>query len=552
MNREHLLALLKATRPALLENEPAGGWTLDQLQAKLTEALTPPPVVTPLPTRVEPVVVPAVTPAVLPELVKLQEAARQTQQQLADLQRQTLVRDRQAIVSATIGVSNLVRYPAAKVVVEKRMAELLETADPAAFEKVLKDTIADQLAVVQAAQPEPGRVTQFGGRAHVTVAEAETWSKAMDGMLAGADLDKVPRFRSPKHAYAIIKGVHGPIEFISASQMLREAVAYQPKTEYGLDNPLRESVSTGSWAELLGDSITRRMLAEYSTDALQTWRRIVSEVSGPRDFRTNRRMRLGGYGDLPTVSEGGTYLTMSSPTDEEATYAVSKKGGTDDFTFEAITNDDVGALRRIPQKLGRAAARTLYKAVFDLLANNGLVYDGVALANAAHGSNTGTTALGDAALKTAIQAMRDQLPYGVTGEPLGTLNSPRFLLVPNELEDMAFRLTQSLTYLQGLAGTGGLESGTTPNLIRGRYGSLEPLVLDYWTDPTNWWLVADPGNIPTIEVGFLNGQEMPELFVQDQPNVGSNFTADKVTYKIRHIWGVAVLDVRGFYGAIVA
>ena len=92
-----------------------------------------------------------------------------------------------------------------------------------------------------------------------------------------------------------------------------------------------------------------------------------------------------------------------------------------------------------------------------------------------------------------------------------------------------------------------LESANPPTIHQG----IETLLVPYWTDPNNWWVVGDPGSVPTMEVGFFNGREEPELFVQDQPNVGSSFTADKIQYKIRHIWGVTVLDWRGFWGGIV-
>jgi hypothetical protein len=52
---------------------------------------------------------------------------------------------------------------------------------------------------------------------------------------------------------------------------------------------------------------------------------------------------------------------------------------------------------------------------------------------------------------------------------------------------------------------------------------------------------------PTFELGFYQGREDPELFTQSDPNFGSVFDADKVTWKIRHIYSGAVLDYRGFY-----
>jgi hypothetical protein len=40
-------------------------------------------------------------------------------------------------------------------------------------------------------------------------------------------------------------------------------------------------------------------------------------------------MRFGGYGNLPTVGQGAPYTALTSPTDEEATYAPAKRGGTE-------------------------------------------------------------------------------------------------------------------------------------------------------------------------------------------------------------------------------
>ena len=83
-------------------------------------------------------------------------------------------------------------------------------------------------------------------------------------------------------------------------------------------------------------------------------------------------------------------------------------------------------------------------------------------------------------------------------------------------------------------------------------GKLKVIVVDDWTDATDWFLVADPSRIETIEISFFNGRQAPELFVQDQATVGSVFTADKISYKIRHIYGGDVIDFRGFYRQVVA
>jgi hypothetical protein len=125
-------------------------------------------------------------------------------------------------------------------------------------------------------------------------------------------------------------------------------------------------------------------------------------------------------------------------------------------------------------------------------------------------------------------------------EPLGI--APRFIIVPSDLEDAAYELTAQ-------PNLGGF-TPTAPDAVLKQTWDI--IGVKTWTDANNWYLAADPKDIPCIEVGFLDGKEMPELFVQDMPNVGSMFSNDKLTYKIRHIYGGTVVDYRGLYGAIVA
>ena len=257
------------------------------------------------------------------------------------------------------------------------------------------------------------------------------------------------------------------------------------------------------------------------------------------DFKTQYRVRYGGYGTLPTVNQSAAYTALTTPTDEQVTYTPAKRGGTETITLEAIKNDDIGLLRDIPRRLGRAAANTLYRFVFDFIADNGNIYDSTALFTAGHG-NLGSLALTYSTLETAIIAIRDFTAYGDTSDVLGL--RAKWLLVPNELAEEAFQLVYTLTK----PGTANRDNNYFATL------GLEMLVVPYWTDTNNWYIVVNPTDCPTIEVGFMDGQEEPELFVQDMPNVGSLFTNDQLTYKVRHVYGAAVMDFRGFYGAVVA
>jgi hypothetical protein len=79
-----------------------------------------------------------------------------------------------------------------------------------------------------------------------------------------------------------------------------------------------------------------------------------------------------------------------------------------------------------------------------------------------------------------------------------------------------------------------------------------PITVDYWTDVTNWALVAKKEDCVGLEIGFMDGKELPELFISDLPNIGSMFTNDKLTFKIRHEYGGAIIDYRAFDGSVVA
>lgn len=302
---------------------------------------------------------------------------------------------------------------------------------------------------------------------------------------------------------------------------------------------ITEAMDSTTWAQALGDSVARQMIREYTLDNLNTWRKVVRIVP-VQDFRTQRRVHLGGYGTLPTVTEGSPYQPLTSPGDEEATYAIAKRGGTEDVTLEMIANDDVRAISRIPGKLGRAAARTLYEYVWAFFSGNATYTgDSTAWFHSNH-TNTDTSAgLSQTTLSTGRRKMIEQTAYGDTSEVLGI--GPKYLIVPPELEELAFQLTQSRVAIPSTAAG----PSDTPN-IHSAMG-LEYIMVPSFTDANDWFLLADPNDVPSIELGFYQGREEPELFTQSDQSVGSMFDSDRWTMKIRHIYNGTLEDFRGGY-----
>jgi hypothetical protein len=304
------------------------------------------------------------------------------------------------------------------------------------------------------------------------------------------------------------------------------------------------SLETTDWANILANTLNRQLVKDYSMLNLDTWRPFV-DITSPKDFRLQTRVRYGGYGNLPGVNEGAPYLGLTSPTDEAATYTPTKRGGTEDVTLEMIKNDDVGAIVKIPVRMARAAGQTLHEFVYDFLRPgvNPTIYDALALYYASH-ANVGSSALDSAYLLASRLRMLKQTQAD-NSKRIGIV--PGFLLVPSDLEKTAYELCalQAGQYTAYGAGAG------LPNTFIQEQG-IQPIRVDYWTDATDWVLVAKRTSGVGLEIGFLDGQEVPELLVSDIPNVGSWFTNDKTTYKIRHIYGGGILDYRFFDGSVVA
>lgn len=340
--------------------------------------------------------------------------------------------------------------------------------------------------------------------------------------------DRSKRAKSFRECYVEMTGDSGVTGLIQNcdTRRLKEAL--------GSEESFREAISAATFGNILGNSITRAMVRDYN--ALENYNDFqdLVDVVPISNFRTQERTRMGGYGNLPAVAENAAYTALTSPSDEKSTYAITKRGGKETISLETIANDDVGAIRKVPQRLAVAAKRTLYEFVLDFMASNAAIYDTVALFHAVSHGNLGTAALDATSFAAARLAVKKQAELTST-KKLGLVL--RHLYVPAELEEQAFNLFVRTT-------------NNDESFVQSRKPKVH--VVDYWSDTNNWFATADKMEAPLIELGFYNGTEEPELFVQDLPTQGSLFTNDDITYKIRHIYGGAVIDYRGFYAGIVA
>jgi hypothetical protein len=299
---------------------------------------------------------------------------------------------------------------------------------------------------------------------------------------------------------------------------------------------------TSDFTELLSNVMHKRLLRDFRSLS-PTWRRIAT-VKDVMDFKTQYAILVGEFGDLPTVAEQGDYLEPSALTDTQETYAMSKRGRVVSLSWETVVNDDLGGFLRTYGKLGRAAARTLLKFVWNTLfmSNPTLAADSKALFHVDH-LNLITTALGVPGLKEALTALLNQTEPGSNEKmDVDTMNLT-LAVAPGE-----YLNAQTLTDFNN---AGGGEQDALAQLVR-RMG-ITPVAVPFFTDANDWALVASPLDREIVEVGFYQGNEEPEFFTQNDPTQGDYFGKDTVAkYKIRHVYGGAPVDFRGAVKSVVA
>jgi hypothetical protein len=224
-------------------------------------------------------------------------------------------------------------------------------------------------------------------------------------------------------------------------------------------------------------------------------------------------------------------------TDEEITYALNQKGIILTINRRVIINDDLKSVQVLVSRLGRAAKRTYARRGWaKIISNDTYKGDSKNLFHADHG-NLGAVALtadatGVATLTNRLVAMFDQTEKD-SGEKLCL--EPVKIWVPRAVLETAKLLNSTWP------------GAAAPNPHAGRFGVNHEniLVNKLATDTNDWGLIGNPAEVELLEVAFLNGQEVPELFVADNPLVGQMFVADKIQYKQRHEYEWEIADYRG-------
>ncbi|MDU9399049.1 prohead protease/major capsid protein fusion protein [Pseudomonas sp. zfem003] len=281
--------------------------------------------------------------------------------------------------------------------------------------------------------------------------------------------------------------------------------------------------STSDFPLLLGSTVNRTLRDAYQL-APQTWRPLGRQTSVP-DFRAVTRAALGDISALEKVQEHGEYKygTMS---EDGAPLKVAKFGKIIAITWEAIVNDDLGALSRVPQALGNAAAQTESDVVWSLLLGNPNFTDGNPVFDASHGNVAASGGpINTSTLAAARAAMRKQKSKAGHYLNLG----PEYLVVGPDKELEAYQFTSS-NYVP--AKNADINDSRNTSLI---------VIVDARITGNQWYLYAAPGVVDTFEYAYLEGE--PGVFTETR----EGFEVDGMEIKARLVFGAAWIDYRGVY-----
>lgn len=366
----------------------------------------------------------------------------------------------------------------------------------------------------------------FGQGAVVQDEQDTRRQRVADGILARAGILTGDAARAARQDNP---AAHQPL-YVLAEQSLIAAGVNTRNMDRDQISRMALAQSTGDFPVILENVLHKMLLAAYRLQQF-TWSRFCATGS-LSDYRPHNRYHLGSFSDLKPVNEEGEYENGVLSDAAKETIQGSRKGRILQITPEVLVNDDLGAFSRPTTVLGQAAARTIEKDVYGLLALNAglgpLMSDGKTLFHADHGN---IAAVAAAPTVASFDAGRQQM--GSQMDPGGNdyLDIvPAVWLGPKSLRGAAVVVNEAEFDDEAN------KNQRRPNISRG-------LVSDIIDTPrlsgTAWMLFADKDLEPVIEVAFLNGVQTPTLEQE------TNFRTDGLSWKVVHRYGVGAVGWKG-------
>jgi hypothetical protein len=291
--------------------------------------------------------------------------------------------------------------------------------------------------------------------------------------------------------------------------------------------------STSDFPLLFSNLAGKTLDAAYQEEP-HTWKPLCRQRNLP-DFKEANDLIVAGALTPEPLLEGGEYkagtLQEAQHTWKLATFARKVT-----VTRQSIINDDLSALERVPEMLGRGFRRLESNIIWELITGDAITsVDGLALFKAAH-NNSSVQTITTTGFNAAKKAMRKQTD--IAGNTINL--SPSYMMVPTDLEATALQFLFPTGFAPAER-TG--DDGPVSVQTAGVRLIVEPR-LD--GSATTWYLAASPGAVEGIVYGYLAGEEGPTVTTTEKRD------PDGVELLARFDFGAAVKDYRGFFRAAAA
>lgn len=277
-------------------------------------------------------------------------------------------------------------------------------------------------------------------------------------------------------------------------------------------------------------NVANKFLLDGFFSVERTWRNICA-VRNVSDFKTVTSYRLIGKDQYELVQPGGE-IKQGSLGQETYSNKADTYGLILSIDRRDIINDDLGAITTVPRKLGRGSGLKINDVFWTVFLNNAAFFV-AGNKNYQAGANT---VLNIDGLTLADVMFNDQVDGD--GKPIGIM--PAILLVPTALNAIGTQLYKSLELRDNT--TNAKTPVGNPHVGRFRVEVSRYLANAQYTGNSSkaWYLLAEPVDLPVIEVAFLNGQESPTIETAE-----ADFNQLGIKMRGYHDFGVALQDPRG-------
>ena len=292
--------------------------------------------------------------------------------------------------------------------------------------------------------------------------------------------------------------------------------------------------TTSDFGSVLADVANKSMLTGYQEQPEIF--EMFTKVGSLTDFKPTKRVGTGAFPNLEKVAEGGefNYGTMG---DFNESILLATYGKLFAISRQAVINDDLGAFVETPNKMGRAAKRTVAAAVYAILNGNPDMSDGNALFSTAHKNLASSgSAPTEEAINAGITAMAEQTPRGTDPKSADDvrMNIPAKYILAAHSQRSEVLATLNSEHAPTTTNSKG------PRRHNTAYKAAEPL-FDSRISGNSWFMLADPNAFDTIEVAYLDGVSEPFIDQQD------GWSVDGTEFKVRIDAGVSATGWEAVY-----